>query len=46
MPINHVIYIPVCIGIGLYIGWLLGARSVRKAWDAAERRRRREEADA
>lgn len=44
MPVNHAIYIPLALGIGIYIGWLLGARSVRRAWEAEERRRRREEA--
>lgn len=41
MPIVHVIYIPVTVGVGIYIGWMLGARSVQKAWEAAERKRKR-----
>lgn len=43
IPVNHVVYIPLVLAIGVYVGWALGARSVRKAWEADERRRRREE---
>jgi hypothetical protein len=43
MSVDHVIYIPLVLGIGAYIGYALGARSVRRTWQAEERRRRREE---
>lgn len=46
MPINHVIYIPLVLGIGMYLGWMLGARSVQRAWDVAERKRKRALEDA
>lgn len=46
MPVNHIIYIPLVLGLGIYLGFALGARSVRRAWDAEERRRQREEAGA
>lgn len=46
MPVNHVIFIPLILVIGAYLGWILGSRSVQKAWDAEEKRRRREEAGA
>lgn len=44
MSLAHAIYIPICVGVGVYLGYALGARSVRQAWEAAERRRLREEA--
>lgn len=40
-PPSHLIYIPLALGIGAYLGWFLGARSVRKAWDAEIKRARR-----
>lgn len=44
-PINHLIFIPFALGVGFFIGWNLGTRSVRNEWDRAEKRRReREEA--
>ena len=45
MPVNHVIFIPLVLGVGVYIGWALGAHSVQRAWDSAERRRKRREAE-
>ncbi|MBX2813353.1 MAG: hypothetical protein KTR25_16175 [Myxococcales bacterium] len=41
MTVVHVIYIPLAVSVGVYIGWMLGTRSVQQAWDAAERKRKR-----
>lgn len=43
MPSSHLVYIPLAVGVGIYLGWFLGARSVQRAWDAADRKRRRDE---
>lgn len=43
MSSAHFVYIPLAIGLGVYLGWMLGARSVRQAYAAEERRRAREE---
>ncbi|MEL7370544.1 MAG: hypothetical protein AAFN74_16610 [Myxococcota bacterium] len=42
-PVNHIIYIPLVLAIGVMLGWRMGARSVQDAWNRAERRRQREE---
>ena len=41
IPINHVIYIPLVLAIGIAIGWKLGSRAVQTEWDRAEKRRKR-----
>lgn len=43
MSVAHFVYIPLVLGLGVYFGWSLGARSVQRAWEAAERKRQREE---
>ncbi len=45
-PINHVLYIPLMLSLGFYVGWSLGTKSIQKRWDRAERRRLREEEEA
>jgi hypothetical protein len=42
-PLNHVLFIPVAIGIGFIIGWTLASRTVRGEWDRAEKKRRARE---
>ncbi len=44
-PISHFVYIPLVLAIGIYMGWQLGSSSVQNAWDKAERKRAREEAE-
>jgi hypothetical protein len=36
---GHFIYIPVCILLGIVIGWILGGRAARDAYLAELRRR-------
>lgn len=43
IPVNHIILIPLFMAIGVWLGWTLGARQVRQAWDRAEKRRREQE---
>ncbi len=45
MPVNHIVYIPLVLGLGMYLGFHLGVRSVLSAQRAEERRRAREEAE-
>lgn len=45
-PINHVLFIPLVLGIGFVIGWRLGANQVQNRWDRAEKKRRDAEEDA
>lgn len=45
-PVDHIIYIPIAIAIGVMIGWRIGARAVQSQWDRAEKRRRLEEEGA
>ena len=45
-PVDHIIYIPLMLGIGVMLGWRLGARTVQSQWDRAEKRRRLEEEGA
>lgn len=45
-PVDHIVYIPVAIGLGVLIGWQLGARAVQQQWNREERRRRRLEEEA
>lgn len=45
MSLAHAVYIPLVLAVGVYVGWMLGGRSVKQAWDREERRRRREEED-
>jgi len=41
MPgVAHIIYIPLCIGIGFIVGWRLGAANIQNRWDRAEEKRR------
>lgn len=47
MPsINHIIYIPLILGIGFVVGWKLGAAQVLKQWQRADKKRQREEEEA
>ena len=41
IPINHVILIPLTLGIGVILGWRLGAQSVLRQWQRADEKRRR-----
>ncbi len=41
MPLEHVIYIPGVLLVGLVIGYILGARAVRDELERAKRKRRR-----
>ena len=43
MTAAHFIYIPVCLLIGIVIGWILGSRAAQDAY-LAELRRREEKA--
>lgn len=43
MTLAHYVYIPIVLAVGIYLGFAMGSRSVRKAWEAEEKRRRREE---
>ncbi len=46
-PLNHIIFIPVVLLLGMLIGWSLGTRTVRGEWDRAEKlRKKREEEGA
>jgi hypothetical protein len=40
-PINHLIYIPAVILVGIVIGWVLGSRAARDAYAAELKRRER-----
>ena len=42
-PINHVILIPLVLGLGIWIGVQIGQRLVRDEWAKAERKRARDE---
>ncbi|MEQ9503735.1 MAG: hypothetical protein RIT81_43170 [Deltaproteobacteria bacterium] len=42
-PINHVIFIPLVLAIGFFMGWRLGTSNVQNMWDRAEAKRREEE---
>ena len=42
-PINHVILIPLAIGIGIWIGVQIGQRQIRDEWAKAEKKRARDE---
>jgi hypothetical protein len=39
MTAGHFIYIPVCILIGIVIGWILGGRAAKDAYLAELRKR-------
>jgi hypothetical protein len=39
MTAGHFIYIPVCILIGIVIGWVLGGRAAKDAYLAELRKR-------
>lgn len=43
VPINHVILIPLVLGIGFMVGWRFGAQSVLRQWQRADEKRRRDE---
>jgi hypothetical protein len=45
-PLNHIIFIPVTILIGVMIGWALGTRAVRHEWHRAEQLRKKREEEA
>jgi hypothetical protein len=36
IPVNHIIFIPLVLGVGFWLGWKLGSESARRE---AERRR-------
>jgi hypothetical protein len=40
---QHIIYIPAALGVGFYLGWYFGTRTVRNEWTRAEKRRRQQE---
>ena len=42
-PVNHLIFIPLILGIGFILGWRLGTSNIQNAWDRAERKRRDQE---
>jgi hypothetical protein len=39
MTAGHFIYIPVCILIGIVLGWILGGRAAKDAYMAELRKR-------
>ena len=39
MTAGHFIYIPVCILVGIVIGWILGGRAAKDAYLAELRKR-------
>lgn len=41
MPIEHVIYIPVVLLLGLIVGYVLGARAVKQEIQRGQERARR-----
>jgi hypothetical protein len=41
MPIEHVIYIPGVLLVGITLGYVLGARAVRNETASAQKRARR-----
>ena len=43
MTAGHFIYIPVCILIGIVIGWILGGRAAKDAYMAELRKRERKD---
>jgi hypothetical protein len=45
MTTNHAIYIPLVVIVGIFLGFILGARAARNAYDL-ERRRDEERAIA
>jgi hypothetical protein len=44
MPVDHVFWVPVTLGIGVALGYVWGAKTIRERWEKAERRRRQDEA--
>jgi hypothetical protein len=42
-PVNHVIWIPLVLAIGFFIGWRMGSNNIQNAWDRAEKKRREAE---
>lgn len=45
MTAAHFIYIPLCILLGIVIGWILGSRAARDAYLAELRRREQRTSD-
>ena len=43
MTAAHFIYIPVCILVGIVIGWILGGRAAKDAYLAELRKRERKD---
>jgi hypothetical protein len=41
VPVEHVIYIPGVLLVGLVLGYVLGARAVREEFERAKKRRKR-----
>jgi hypothetical protein len=46
MTAAHFIYIPLCILLGIVIGWILGSRAARDAYLAELRRREQRHSDS
>jgi uncharacterized protein YneF (UPF0154 family) len=42
-PINHIILIPLILGLGIFIGIQIGQRQIKEEWARAEKKRAREE---
>ncbi len=43
MPVNHIVLVPLVLGIGVALGYWWGARTVRERWEKADRLRRQQE---
>lgn len=43
IPINHVILIPLALGLGFFLGWRLGAQNMYAQWQKADKKRQLEE---
>ncbi len=46
IPINHVILIPLALGLGFFMGWRLGAQNMLAQWQKADKKRKRDEDEA
>jgi hypothetical protein len=43
MTAGHFIYIPVCLLVGIVLGWILGGRAAKDAYMAELRKREKRE---